>query len=215
MEIDRRCFQIEVTELHLNRLQIGPTLQQVCCPAVAQQVRRHLLLYPCTPCRFADRVVYRSCTNRLFPPRTPVAGKKIDLGFPPFPVGTQDRQQFRRQRDIAILLALALTNVNHHALAINVGHPQSAQFLPTQSSPVQRYENHTVVRSAGGFDESSDFLLTQNYRQSFGTFWIDQIDLAVSSPKHFHEEEPQCGDPPDNRFHGELAVVEQMQLILS
>ena len=112
-------------------------------------------------------------------------------------------------------LALALTNVNHHALAIHVGHPQSAQFLPTQSSPVQRHENHTVVRSAGGFDEPSDFLLTQNYRQSFGTFWIDQIDLAVSSPKHFDEEEPQCGDPADNRFHGELAVVEQMQLILS
>ena len=45
-------------------------------------------------------------------------------------------------------------------------------------------------------------------------FRIDEIDLAVRSPQHFHEKEAERGDTAADRFHGEFAIVDQMELIL-
>ena len=66
VEIDGRRFQIDVTEQNLDRLQIGPTFQQVRRPAVTQQMRRHLFLDTCTPGRFADGIPHGFRTDRLF-----------------------------------------------------------------------------------------------------------------------------------------------------
>src|SRR5262245_42759175 len=72
-----------------------------------------------------------------------------------------------------------------------------------------------MVGGTCGFDESSDFLLAQNHRQPLRPFRIDKIDLAVGSSKHFAEKEAERSDPPDDRFNGEMAIVQQVQLILS
>jgi hypothetical protein len=116
---------------------------------------------------------------------------------------------------IAIFVSFALTNVNHLALAIDIAHFQSAKFLPTQSGSVQRHQNHAMVRGTGGFDQSRDFLLAQNHRQSFGTSRINQIDLAVRSSKYLHEKKPNRRNTTHDRPDRELAIIDQMQLILS
>src|SRR5262249_22394204 len=75
--------------------------------------------------------------------------------------------------------------------------------------------NHTMVGSTRGFDQAHHFLLAQNHWESLGAFWINQIDLAVGSPKHSNEKESEGGNPPADRFNRELAIIQQIQLILS
>jgi hypothetical protein len=39
VKVDRRLFQIVVTEQHLDRAQVGTGFEQMCCKAVAKRVR--------------------------------------------------------------------------------------------------------------------------------------------------------------------------------
>ena len=56
------------------------------------------------------------------------AGEQIGLGFHPSPIDAQGLQQFLTQRYIAVMAALALTDVHHHALVIDVSGLQVAQL---------------------------------------------------------------------------------------
>jgi hypothetical protein len=49
------------------------------------------------------------------------------------PIGTPDTKQLRRPHHGAILGALAVTDLNHHALAVDVGDLQSHRLRTTQS----------------------------------------------------------------------------------
>ena len=68
---------------------------------------------------------------------------------------------------------------------------------------VQRHENHWMVGGDRRIDKPRHFPLTQNLRQSFGTFRIVQIDLAIRPAKHFEEKEEQCRGPRNNGTDGE------------
>ena len=53
--------------------------------------------------------------------RSPVAAGKEPVRRPGQPpVGPQDRQQLRRQHDVAVLAALALLDPDHHPAAVDV-----------------------------------------------------------------------------------------------
>src|SRR5215471_13194264 len=68
---------------------------------------------------------------------TPVvhgSGKEIGLGFHPAPVDSQGFEQFGTEWHFTVTATLALVNADHHALAINVGDLEPAQFGSSHSS---------------------------------------------------------------------------------
>src|SRR5262245_25153293 len=114
-----------MTEQHLDGPQIGPMFQQMGGPTVPQRVRRYFLLYACASGGLSDGIPYRFRSDRLLRSIAVKTREQIDLGFSPSPIGAQHLEQSWGQRHVAILVALALPNVDHHALAIHVGHFQS------------------------------------------------------------------------------------------
>src|SRR5262252_2281810 len=83
------------------------------------------------------------------------AGKQVRLGFHPPPIDTKRLQQLLTQRHIAVTATLALMDVNHHALAIDVGGFQVAQLGAANASGVQRHQYGLVEEEA----ESGHILL--------------------------------------------------------
>src|SRR5215510_3499133 len=64
------------------------------------------------------------------------------------PVLAQQLQGSFRQRDVTVLGALAVADVNHKAGAIDVGHAQMGSFLQTQAAGVDGGETNSVARQS-------------------------------------------------------------------
>jgi hypothetical protein len=69
------------------------------------------------------------------------------------PIDAQGLQQLQAQRYIAVTAALALADVHHHALAIDVSGFQVAQLGAAHARGVQRHEDGLVKQVAGGGDQ--------------------------------------------------------------
>ena len=54
-----------------------------------------------------------------------LAGKEPVAGPVDFPSGAQDRQQLRREHNVAVLLSLALRDAQHHPFAVDGGHREA------------------------------------------------------------------------------------------
>src|SRR5262249_7909037 len=58
------------------------------------------------------------------------------------------------------------------------------------------------------------FAANLHHGQSFGTFRIDEIDIAGRPAKHSDEEEAERRGSSDNRPHRQVALIQQRQLTL-
>src|ERR1041385_3672333 len=129
MQVDQGVFELAMSQKYLDGAQVSASLQQVSREAMPQGVRGDMFLDARAPSGFLARFPGRFGRNRqiatasLDRPR-----KEIRLGLHPAPIDTQRLQQFLAQREIAVVSAFALTDVDDHTAAVNLGDLQAAQF---------------------------------------------------------------------------------------
>ena len=73
------------------------------------------------------------------------------------PVLAQQMESGLRQRDIAVLGALAAVDMDHHALTVDVGDFEMAAFVKTQAAGIDRGEIGVVVQGFNVDQNATDF----------------------------------------------------------
>src|SRR5215469_451527 len=86
------------------------------------------------------------------------SGEEVGLRFHPAPIDSKGFEQYRTQWYFTIMATLSLVNADHHALAVNVGDLESAQFGSAHGGGVESHEQGAVKQITGGIDEPSHFL---------------------------------------------------------
>src|SRR5271166_3689348 len=134
VQMDGGMSELGVSEKHLNGAQVGAGFQHVCCEAVPQSVRRYMLSDPGTLGGFVhglpDDLL---CNGNVGSPALHRTWEQVGLGLHPAPVLAQSLQQLRSQQHIAVPATLALTYMNDHTLAVDIGHREMAQLGPAQA----------------------------------------------------------------------------------
>ena len=74
-----------------------------------------------------------------------------------FPVEAQECQGRMRERDIAVLGALAAVDVDHVARAIDIAHLQGQRFVQAQPTAVDGGAGDTMVQRGGSVEETVHF----------------------------------------------------------
>ena len=74
-----------------------------------------------------------------------------------FPLLAQQPERAHGQRDVTILIALAGTDVNEHALGINVAHFQTQAFAQAQAAGIDRDQSDAVIEGWNGREDAAGF----------------------------------------------------------
>src|SRR5450631_1073241 len=90
---------------------------------------------------------------------------KSEYMFHPPPVFTQRLEQLWAQWYVAIAAALALTDMDEHAVAVDILHLQLAHLGSAHAGGVDRHEHGAMKEIAGRVDQSDRFFLRENGRQ--------------------------------------------------
>ena len=74
-----------------------------------------------------------------------------------FPKLAQEQERALGQRDVTILIALALADVNEHALGINVADFQTQGFAQTQAAGINEDQTDPMVQGGDGGEDAAGF----------------------------------------------------------
>src|ERR1700693_2748695 len=209
MQVDAGGLPMRVSKQDLNGRQVSTVLQMVRSETVTKHMRRNAFLEASVAGGFSadipDGLVGEVLVTALFDP----GGKKPGLWFLPAPVFTERFQQLRTHRYVAIFAALALANVNDHALAVYVLHAKPDQFTASNAGRVKQHENSARLEIACGINQLGYLLCTQDPRNAVmgvlgvrnGVGWKPAFQRA-------HEKESQCRNLPDYRIGLQLPFVQ-------
>src|SRR5215831_16970914 len=84
-------------------------------------------------------------------------------------LGPQDPEQLRRQHHIALLAALAISHVDHHATAVDVFNAQPYDLTGTQACSVRGCERDTISPARNRLEKGGDLLWAQDHGKRFGS----------------------------------------------
>src|SRR5919199_4314186 len=118
MQVKNRVADVGMTEQHLNGAQVHAGFEQMGRKTVPERVRMNFGRKPGPFRRMAAGKPNNLVRDRLIGSPT-LAGKQIRLGFLPAPVLAQGVEQSWAERHITVLTALALPDMDHHALAVD------------------------------------------------------------------------------------------------
>src|ERR1035438_4437973 len=122
-----------MSEKYLDGAQIGACFEHMRGETVPERVRRYMLLDTGLLGCVSDSVPDDLFGNgHISPPIVHHAWEQISLGLHPAPVLSQSLQKLGSQQNIAIAAALALMDMNDHALTVDVGDLQVAQLGSSQ-----------------------------------------------------------------------------------
>src|SRR6202042_1764664 len=189
--IERRSVELGVAEQHLDHPDIGVLLQKMRRKAVTKGVRGNRLVdlgHLGGGIAGAPELARRHRVDRVH------SGKQPALGACRLVPGAQQLEQMRRQHHVAILVALALFDPDHHALAVDVGYLQRDYLGHAQSGPIGHTQCRLVFEPWRRIEETCDFLRAQDHRQL--AWFVDELSVVhdVGAPKRDPEKEPQCRD---------------------
>src|SRR4051794_27397418 len=132
MEVEDRIADVGMAEQPLNGAQVDTRFEQMSSKTMAQGVRMNIRRKSRPFCRMAagepDHLVIDWLVGS-----PALAGKQIHLRFLPAPVLAQGIEQRRAEGNIAVLAALALADVDHPALAVDIGHLEMTQLGPAHA----------------------------------------------------------------------------------
>ena len=167
MEIPGRGLQVHMAEQDLDRAQVCSRLEQVRRPAVAQGVRRYVLLDARIAGGFftgvPDNLVRHGSVLSAV---SSTAGEKVGARLLPAPILAQRLQQSRAEWDVATAATLAAFDADHHPPAVDVAHLQQRYFHPPHARAVERHQQGALHEVAGGIDEPGDLVQTEHRRQA-------------------------------------------------
>jgi hypothetical protein len=83
-----------------------------------------------------------------------------------FPGQAQECQGLMRERDIAVLGALAAVDVDHVARAIDIAHLQGKRFVQAQPTAVDGGEGDAIVEGSGSVEETVHLFQAADSRES-------------------------------------------------
>ena len=83
----------------------------------------------------------RCCVDRLITAMILLAWKEPEAGFPrqPLPVSAQFVEQLGAEHHVAIFAPLAATDMNHHALTVDVADLQVGQLSAPGAGSIERH----------------------------------------------------------------------------
>ena len=92
------------------------------------------------------------------------ARKQPDTGLSaqPLPVLPEFVQQLWTEQHIPIFAAFAASDVNHHALTVDVAYFQTREFGTPKSRGVERHQQSAMQGRPSRIDEPRNFFLTEN-----------------------------------------------------
>src|SRR5450631_1768765 len=121
VQIDAGVIDRSMAEQYLDGAQVCTCFMQVSRVAVAQSVRRNVLLDPgSSRCPLAGKPDRLVTDRHIGSPAIDHTRKEEGLRLHPSPVTAQLFQQRRAKRHIPVAPALAQVDMNHHALAVDV-----------------------------------------------------------------------------------------------
>ncbi len=124
----------------------------------------------------------------------------------------EQRQEFRGQQDVPIVLAFALPHPQDHARAVDIRDLHLAQFRHAQPRRRERGEDGPMFQVAWGGQERRDFGLAEDVRQCEGPLRRrDRLQYLWASEGNAVEE-AQRADGLDHGSPGHLFVLEEKEL---
>src|SRR6266566_8106601 len=207
--IERRGVELGMPQQDLDHPDIGVLLQQMRRKAVTKRVRGHVLVdlgHVGRGIAGAPELARRHRVDRVH------SRKQPPLRACHLVPGAQQLKQMRRKHHVAVLVALALFDPDHHALAVDVGYLQRDHLGHTQSGPIGHTQCHLVFEPRCRIEKTCDFFRAQDDRQF--AWHVDKLGMVhdVGAPKRDLEKEPQCRDAlVDGRNTGPTCC--QMKLI--
>jgi hypothetical protein len=104
--------------------------------------------------------------------------------------GAQQLKQMRRQHHVAVFVALALFDPDHHALAVDVGYVQRDHLGNAQSGAISHTQCRLVFETRCGIEKTRDLPRAQDHRQRASL--VDKLGVVhdVGASKRDPEKEP-------------------------
>src|ERR1035437_4498725 len=117
-----------------------------------------------------------------------VAGKQPLLRLTPesAPVSAQRIEQLRAEHYIAVLASLALPDVNHHPLAVDVADLQVGRFCAARTSGIKRHQKDAMKRGIRGVNQARDLFLTEYLRKVTHLLRIGRLGDAPAALQHMN-----------------------------
>ena len=116
-----------------------------------------------------------------------VAGKQPLLRLAPetSPVDAKFLQQLRAEHDIAVLAALALSDMDHHPLAVDVTDLQVSRFCAACAGGIHRHQQDAMKRCVRAAQSACDFFLAEHRRQLTRLLRIGRLGDAPATLQHW------------------------------
>lgn len=105
----------------------------------------------------------RRRTLGVIPPSGGKEPRRVPMGFPG---GAEESEGICGEGDVAVFGALAMMDMDLEALAINVRTLKRESFMEPESQALDGGEGDLVVQGSGGGEEPSNFLHTEDGRQT-------------------------------------------------
>src|SRR5271155_4043257 len=207
--IQRGGVELGMSQQDLDHPDIGVLLQQMRRKAVTKGMRGHRLAdlgHLGGGIAGAPELARRHRVDRVH------SGKQPALGACRLVPGAQQLEQMRRQHHVAVFVALALFDPDHHALAVDVGYLQCHHLGHAQSGPIGHTQGRLVFEPGRRIEEARYFFGAKDDRQLAGL--VDKLGVVhdVGAPERDPEKEPQYRDAlVERRYAG--AARRQMQLV--
>ena len=146
-----------------------------------------------------------------------VAGKEplLRLAPQPAPVVTQFIEQLGAEHDIAVLAALALPDMNHHPLAVDVADLQVGCFRAACTGGIHGHQQDAMKGCVRRVDQARHLLLAEYLRKVANLLRIGRFGDAPAALQHVDIEEAQRRKPHDDGVGTVLQLGEEHRLILA
>jgi hypothetical protein len=102
-------------------------------------------------------------------------------------------EQGGTEHDIAIFTALAASDMDNHALAVNIADLESRHLGATRPSGVERHQQDAIEGGGSRVDELGDFFLAENAGQATHLLGVGSLVHAPAFLEGLEEEEAECG----------------------
>src|SRR6266567_7816638 len=152
MQIDGGDFKVAMAEQYLDGAQVGAGFKKMGRETMAQSVGMNAPVVEAGA--FGSDLAGRPedlGSDRVACRVPAVAGEEPLLGLAPesAPVRAQFFQQLGAEHDVAVLAALALVDVNHHPLAVDVADLQAGRFCASRTGGIESHQKDAMKRSIG------------------------------------------------------------------
>src|SRR5271170_2226543 len=218
MQVDGSDLEVSMSEQYLDGAQVGASFEKMRGETMSQSVRMDVPVVEAGA--FGGDLAGRpeNLGGDRVTCRVPaVAGKEPLLRLAPesAPVSAQCLEQLGAEHDIAVLAALALPDMNHHPLAVDVAHLQVGCFCAACAGGIKRHQKDAMKWGISRVDQPRYFILAEYLRKVTDLLRIGRLGNAPPALQNVNIEEPQRRQTKGDGVRTVLQLGEEHRLILA